>query len=187
MLGDILRFLLEITSESFRGGHYCTRLDPCSKTASLQSLGPHTIFQATNWLIVSIRKIVQQGNSIDWSSLVAAWLAALVYLVLMWMASWASLLPSSLVGGLIVAALLTVPKWAFNLIVWLTLIQAILSWVNPMAPMMALLKTLTAPLLDPIRRLLPATPIDFSPLVVLVLAQVGLMILSRIIFALIVV
>lgn len=186
MLGDILRFLLEITFNLFgavliaRAWIHAVRLHPFNPLA-------RTIFQSTDWLIVPIRKIVQPGNSIDWSSLVAAWLAALVHLVLMWMVSWASLLPSSLVGWLILAALLTVPKWALNLIVWLTLIQAILSWVNPMTPMMALLKTLTAPLLDQIRRLLPATAIDFSPLVVLVLAQVGLIVLSRIIFALIVV
>ncbi len=51
-------------------------------------------------------------------------------------------------------------------------IQAVLSWVNP-APMMPLLQALTAPMLDPIRRILPRTSIDFSPLVLLlIVAQV---------------
>ncbi|MNT10349.1 YGGT family protein [compost metagenome] len=63
--------------------------------------------------------------------------------------------------------------------VWLTLIQAVLSWVNPMAPMMPLLQSLTAPLLDPIRRVLPRTSIDFSPLVLLIAAQILLMVLAR--------
>jgi YggT family protein len=71
-------------------------------------------------------------------------------------------------------------KWALNLVVWLTLIQAVLSWVNPMAPMMPLLQALTAPMLDPIRRLLPRTAVDFSPLVLLIVAQVLLMVLSNI-------
>ena len=70
-------------------------------------------------------------------------------------------------------------KWALNLVVWLTLIQAVLSWVNPMAPMMPLLQALTAPLLDPVRRLLPRTSIDFSPLVLLIVAQIVLMVLAR--------
>ena len=77
------------------------------------------------------------------------------------------------------ASVPTVLKWGVNLVLWLTLIQVILSWVNPMAPVMPVLQTLTAPLLDPIRRLLP-TPggLDFSPLVVLILAQVLIMVLE---------
>lgn len=70
-------------------------------------------------------------------------------------------------------------RWALNLVVWLTLIQAVLSWVNPMSPLMAQLQTLTAPLLDPIRRILPRTAIDFSPLVLLILAQIAAMMLTR--------
>ena len=77
------------------------------------------------------------------------------------------------------SALLMVLKWTLNLMVWMTLIQAVLSWVNPLSPLMPLLQTLTAPLLDPIRRILPRTAIDFSPLVLLIGAQILLMMVAR--------
>jgi YggT family protein len=81
--------------------------------------------------------------------------------------------------------LVTVARWAFNLIVWLTLIHAILSWINPLAPIMPVLRTLTAPLLEPIKRIMPNLGgLDLSPLVLLVLAQIALMILNRISFSL---
>ncbi|OZI27462.1 YggT family protein [Bordetella genomosp. 7] len=184
MLGDILRFLLEITFTLFgaaliaRAWIHAVRLHPFNPLA-------RGIYQATNWLVLPIRKVIPAGNSIDWTSLVAAWLTALAYLALMWLLAVGSLIPAALVPAALGSSLLMVIKWALNLIVWLTLLQAVLSWVNPMSPLMALLQTLTAPLLDPIRRLLPRTAaIDFSPLILLILAQVVLMMLARLTYGL---
>jgi len=177
MFGEILSFLLNIVFTLFgtaliaRAWIHAVRLHPFNPLS-------RTIYQATDWLIVPIRKLVPTGGTIDWPSLVATWLVALIYMVLLWVLNFSALLPLSLLPGMLLAALINVPKWALNLIVWLTLIQAVLSWVNPMAPMMPLLKTLTAPLLDPVRRLLPRTAIDFSPMVVLIAAQIALMMLT---------
>ena len=114
----------------------------------------------------------------------ATWLSALVYLVLIWLVAIGALIPAALLPAAMGSALIMAIKWALNLIVWLTLIQAVLSWVNPMAPLMPLLSTLTAPLLDPIRRILPRSSIDFSPLVLLVVAQIVLMVLARLSYSL---
>jgi len=85
----------------------------------------------------------------------------------------------------LVVALLTVVKWGLNLMLWLTVLMGILSWVNPRTEAMWALQQLTAPLLNPIRRRLPATGgIDFSLLVLIILIQVALMVLARAIFAL---
>jgi YggT family protein len=52
-------------------------------------------------------------------------------------------------------------------------LQAVLSWVNPSAPIAPLLARLTDPLLDPIRQRLPRLGgVDLSPLVLILLAQV---------------
>ncbi|RBL84242.1 YggT family protein [Streptomyces cavourensis] len=178
MLGEILRFLLEIAFTLFgaaliaRAWMHAIRLHPFNPLARV-------IYQATNWLVLPLRKIIPAGNKIDWTSIVAAWLAALAYLVLIWMVALGALLPAVLLPKFLLGALFMAAKWALNLVVWLTLIQAVLSWVNPMAPMMPLLQALTAPLLDPVRRLLPRTSIDFSPLVLLIVAQIVLMVLAR--------
>ena len=83
------------------------------------------------------------------------------------------------------AAAMTLCRWALNLIIWLTLIQAVLSWVNPLAPVMPVLRTLTAPMLEPIRRIMPNLGgIDLSPLVLLIMAQIAMMVVNQISFTL---
>jgi YggT family protein len=52
---------------------------------------------------------------------------------------------------------------------WIIVIRALLSWVNPdpWNPIVRFLHQVTEPVLRPIRRRLPSTAIDFSPLVVI--------------------
>lgn len=181
MFGDISRFLLEIAFTLLgvaliaRAWMFAVRMHPFHPV--VQALN-----QATNWFVMPLRRLVPKPNGlIDWACILGAWLVAVVYLVLGWMLATGSLLPVSLLPGALGAALLTVARWTLNLVIWMTLIQAILSWVNPRAPSMALLQQMTAPILNPLRRMLPNLGgIDISPLVLLVLAQVGMMMLARI-------
>ncbi len=50
---------------------------------------------------------------------------------------------------------------------WLILVRALISWVNPdpYNPIVVLLHQATEPILEPIRRFLPMSGIDFSPIV----------------------
>ncbi|MCX5681726.1 MAG: YggT family protein [Candidatus Omnitrophica bacterium] len=50
---------------------------------------------------------------------------------------------------------------------WLVLVRALVSWVNPdpLNTIVQLLYRTTEPILQPIRRLLPVSVIDFSPIV----------------------
>ena len=50
---------------------------------------------------------------------------------------------------------------------WVILARAVISWVNPdpLNPIVQLLHNITEPILEPIRRILPRTGIDFSPVV----------------------
>jgi YggT family protein len=52
---------------------------------------------------------------------------------------------------------------------WIIVIRALLSWVNPdpWNPIVRFLHDVTEPVLRPIRRRLPNTGIDFSPLIVI--------------------
>jgi YggT family protein len=82
---------------------------------------------------------------------------------------------------LLLVAVLTVVKWALNLITWMTILMALLSWLNPQSPAMPLLYQITAPFLDPLRRILPRLGgIDLSPVLLLVIVQVLLMVVTRI-------
>ena len=184
MLGEILRFLLEIVFSLLgaallaRAWIYAVKLHPFNPMSQ-------AIHQATNWLVQPLRSIIPSGKDFDGASLVGAYLIAVIFLSLLWLTSMGSMLSPKLIPGLLGAALVTVARWALNLVVWLTLIQAVLSWINPLAPIMPVLRTLTAPLLEPIKRIMPNLGgIDLSALVLLILAQIAMMVLNRISFSL---
>ncbi|NYT63441.1 YggT family protein [Alcaligenaceae bacterium] len=184
MLSEVLHFLINIIFSLFgivlivRAWMYAIRLHPFNPYSQ-------AVLRGTDWLIQPIRKVLAPSNRLDWPSMLACWLTALVYLLLTVMLLTGQLPSVDSLLALAVTAFLTVLKWTFNLILWVTLIQAVLSWVNPLAPIMPLLHTLTAPLLDPIRRILPNLGgLDLSPLVLLVLAQVAMMVLQHFTFSL---
>lgn len=184
MFSNTLQFILNILLSLFgialllRAWTFAIRLHPFNPWSQ-------TILRVTDWMVLPIRRLIAPGNRIDWPSLLACWLTAMAYLLLTWIILTGHFPPvQSLVPGL-VAAFLTMLRWAFNVILWATLIQAILSWVNPMAPVMPVLTTLTAPLLDPIRRIMPNLGgLDLSPLVLLIIAQVAMMFLQQLAFSL---
>jgi YggT family protein len=184
MFSDVFLFLINIAFSLLgialvvRAWIFAIRLHPFNPYVQ-------SILKITDWLVHPMRKIVPTGNRADWASLIGAWLVAFLFLVASWVAYTGQLPAPQMLAPALVAALLTCAKWALNVVLWATLVQAILSWVNPLAPVMPVLQTLTAPLLNPIRRILPNTGgLDFSPLVLLLLAQVGIMVLQRASFSL---
>lgn len=64
-------------------------------------------------------------------------------------------------------ALATVLNLFLSLFYWLILIRALISWVNPdpYNPLVQFLFRTTEPILQPIRRFLPAMGIDISPII----------------------
>ena len=66
-----------------------------------------------------------------------------------------------------VNALAWVVSILLTIMYWLILIRALLSWVNPdpFNPLVQFLMRTTEPVLEPIRRLLPALSIDISPII----------------------
>ena len=179
MIGEIFRFVLDI-GFTLLGAILIARA--WLQAVKLHPFNPisQAVYQATNWLVTPLRRIVPTSTGVDWASLLGALLTSVVYLVLMWLVSTASMLPLQLLPAVLGAAIATVARWTLNLIIWLTLIQAILSWVNPMATMMPVLRTMTSPLLEPIRRIMPNLGgFDLSPVVLLILAQIAMMVLNR--------
>ncbi|MNR68041.1 YGGT family protein [compost metagenome] len=61
----------------------------------------------------------------------------------------------------------------------LLLAYAVLSWVQPHSPVLVTLDRLCAPILRPVRRVVPMVGgVDLSVLVLVILLQVGLMLLG---------
>ena len=58
-----------------------------------------------------------------------------------------------------------------KLATWLVIFRALISWVNPdpFNPIVQFLHRVTEPILEPIRRFVPARGVDFSPLIAVIL------------------
>jgi YggT family protein len=67
----------------------------------------------------------------------------------------------------LVLALAKLVEYVLSAYVWVIIIRALISWVNPdpWNPIVRFLYQVTEPVLRPIRRRLPQTGIDFSPVV----------------------
>lgn len=131
------------------------------------------VTQLTNWLVVPLRKIFPGSRRLDTASLVAAYLTCAVQLLLMLLLIMGGQIKPLLVY-IPLEALLTLAKNILNLVFWLTLFYAIMSWINPLSPAMTLFRALLEPILTPIRNLPVLNrmqTIDLSPLVLIILCQ----------------
>jgi YggT family protein len=63
------------------------------------------------------------------------------------------------------------------MIIGLTLVRAVLSWVNSQSPLMPVVYELSEPFLRPLRRVVPMVAnVDLTPLVLFILCQLVLMV-----------
>ena len=179
MFGDIFRFLIEIVFTLF-GAALLLRV--WMQAIAIPRHNPLTpgLIRFTQWLVGPLERIAPHRGRINWACVLATLIVALLYVCLNWMLRAQAIVPLAALPLMLIMAVLRVLSWILNLTIWLTLIQAVLSWVNPSAPLMPMLQMLTAPILDPIRRVLPRSRIDFSPLVALVVAQVLMIVISNI-------
>ncbi len=143
----------------------------------------HFVCTVTDWLVLPLRKLLPlKPRGFDYASVLAAVVLAVITMSIL------ALLGSMAGTGIgainpvkiILKALAWLVKNALYLAMFVILAQAILSWVNPNAPVAPSLNLLSRPLLSPFRRIIPVVGgIDFSPLALVVLIQVLLSLLER--------
>jgi YggT family protein len=144
------------------------------------------VMALTHWLVAPVRRVLPKAlvqSRIDWGSLIAALLLALIYGGL-----WSVLVTAvSPAEGAPMVSVLAIPTVAFKLLLRvllqglmvLLLAFAVLSWVQPASPVLTTLERLCGPILKPIRRFLPLIGgVDLSVLVLIVLLQIGLIMLG---------
>jgi YggT family protein len=134
----------------------------------------HFTFTLTDWLVRPLRRIVPGVGGYDWASLLGAFLVVLV-------ATSVLLLAGLGFQVIFIEAVARFLSWMVYGLIALLIIEAIFSWVNPHAPLAPFVHALNAPLLRPIRRVVPPIGgIDFSLLVALILLQIALFIINKI-------
>ena len=137
------------------------------------------IVALTDFAVKPLRRMVPGLWGLDWACLVLAWL---VELVVVMAGYWLDGFPFALAGGKIWPVMLGLAavkllSLMIYLIIGLTLIRAVLSWVNSDTPLMPVVYTLTEPFLRPLRRIVPMVAnIDLTPLVLFILCQLVLMV-----------
>lgn len=148
------------------------------------------VMAVTDWLVKPLRRVLPKTvaqSRVDWASVLAALLLALVYGLL------GVVLFGALTGGLaamsgfgpallpavLLFALKMLVRVALQAAFVVVLAYAIVSWVQPGSPLYGLLGRLAEPMLTPLRRILPAIGgVDLSALALLLLLQIGLMVLG---------
>jgi len=122
------------------------------------------IVKATSPLVNPLRKVIPGFAGIDVASLILGFLIAFAKVSIVMLIIYGTWEPiSALIGSAI-----TLVKEAVNLVFWVLIIRAILSWVSQgNNPMEAVFHQLTEPMLRPIRKVIP--PIGGLDLSVLVL------------------
>lgn len=140
------------------------------------------LLAATNPPLRSLRRVIPRLGGIDWPCIVLAVLLKVVENVL------AGLLVSGAfiaLGGLLVLSIAALLRLVIHVFMFVILAQVIISWLSPGSynPVIVMLHDLAAPLLRPVRRILPpAHGFDFSPVLALVLLQLSQILLVRPLF-----
>jgi len=135
------------------------------------------VIALTNWVVRPARRVIPSLAGLDLATLLCAW-------VLQTFAVWALLALRGWGFGddageqfawIAALACVDLARYSLHLLVFATLAQALLSWVNPHAPAIVVFDAFTRPFLLPLRRRIPPVAnIDLSPLILLVLLQLAL-------------
>lgn len=132
------------------------------------------VIAITDWLVKPLRKIMPTIRRFDWASLLAAFLLALLVAIVKVLLGGGSPNP----GWVVLDALKFLVAESMFLLIILVIAGAVLSWVNPNAPIQPTLSALTNPLLAPIRKIIPLVGgIDLSPMVLII----GLMFVTQLV------
>jgi YggT family protein len=145
----MLRFLLQLVHADF--------YNPVSQF----------IVRITSPVLHPLRRIIPGFAGLDTASIVAMWLLKSSELMLI-------LLITGSAGHLLATLAWSIPELVgllINVFLYAILIEVIISWVNPGSynPVIGLVQSLTAPLLQPARRLIPSiSGLDLSPMAVMI-------------------
>ena len=143
----------------------------------------HFVLATTNWLVLPAQKVLPAAGRLELAAIVPAWGVQILLVLLGVTLSGQSFgNPASALVGLLSIGALQLFKTALHLLLAAVIIGAVMSWVNPHAPFAPMINRVTAPFLDPVRRVIPLIGgVDLSPLVLLLALQVLIAVINNII------
>ena len=178
MLLQIVEFLLEVASGLVAGACLLRLYMQLLRVPFGNPVG-QLVFALSDWLVLPLRRVIRPSGKVDLSCLLGAVLVQLLHYLVLWAvlggAASPVLIPLLALFGLL--------RMVLTGLIGILLIHAILSWVQPHAPVAPILARLSEPVLRPLRRIIPLVGnVDLSPLVALIALQVLLMVLTNVQF-----
>lgn len=145
------------------------------------------LIAVTDWIVKPLRRVVPGMRGVDWASIVAGLLISLSLatgFVLLTGSALEATQRAPGAGAVLVLALVWMVRWSLYALMGLLILQVIMSWVNPNAPMAPAVDQLVRPFLAPFRRFIPLVGnFDLTPMVLFLLIQFALMALEPLAFA----
>jgi YggT family protein len=133
------------------------------------------VLATTSWIALPARRVIPGLAGLDLATLLAAWL--LRGLGLWALTALVGAEPSAL--AIAAVALVDLARFSVYLLIFAVFLLAILSWVNPHAPVAPVFNAIARPVLRPFRRILPPVGgVDLSPLVLLLVLWVALFLID---------
>ncbi|MBC7435401.1 MAG: YggT family protein [Bdellovibrionales bacterium] len=175
MLYQIIAFLLDVFT-GLLGGACLLRLYMQYQRVSFANPVGRVVFALSDWLVLPLRRVIPAAGRVDLASLVAVFLLELAQFGMLWLMAGGGVSLMTLP----VLAVFGVLRLVISSMTGLMIVYAILSWIQGGSPLFDVIDRLCAPLLRPLRRMLPLVGgIDLSPLALLVLLQVAAIILGH--------
>jgi YggT family protein len=137
------------------------------------------IVALTDFAVKPLRRVIPGLFGLDWACLVLALVVEFAVVVVVY---WLGDFPFALAGArvwpvMLGLAALRLLSLTVYLIIGLTLVRAILSWVNSYTPLTPVIHELSEPFLRPLRRIVPMVAnVDLTPLVLFILCELVLMV-----------
>lgn len=137
------------------------------------------VMALTDWAVVPLRKLLPGVRGYDFASLALAWLAQLALLVLLYVLVHQVAL-ASLPAMVLLQSIIELVRASLQLLMFVVIIQVVLSWVSPYHALMPVFDALSRPFCGLFRKFVPPIGnVDLSPLFVIVVAQVLLIVLDH--------
>lgn len=176
MLFQIISLLLDVATALLGGACLLRAWMQAQRVPFGNPLG-RFVLALSDWLVLPLRRLRRPKGRWDWACLVAAWIIEMGQYAILWTLAGAKAGPAALP----LLALFGVVRLAISTTMGLVLIYAILSWVRADSPLGDVVDRLCAPMLRPLRRLLPLVGgADLSPLALLVGLQIASMVLTAV-------
>ena len=131
------------------------------------------VLATTNWMVMPVRRVIPGLAGLDLATLLLAWLLQALSL---WLQAAILRRRARRASALAAVAAVDLLRYSLYILVFAVIVQVVLSWVNPYAPLAPVFDTIVRPFLRPIRRFVP--PIGNSTSRSLVLLVIILVLLT---------